>query len=110
MPEHAIAEIAQIRCTRAEIVILGRFIRCDFRIDRSIPSPVGGLAAGNPRKRRRRKIVIFEQRDLERKNGFRLGVPCVTREQAESRLRSRERIDERLMVLRGGPILTGFML
>ena len=47
MPQHAITQIAQIGCTGAEIRIVGPIVRCDFRIDRSAPRPIGDLATGD---------------------------------------------------------------
>ena len=37
MPQHAITQITQIGCAGAEIGIVGRIVRCDFRIDRRAP-------------------------------------------------------------------------
>src|ERR1700730_7090819 len=110
MSQHAIAEIAQIGCTGAEIGIVGGIERCDFRIDRRAPRPIGDLAAGDQRKRRRGEIVVLQQRDLERENGFGVSVPCFARERAKSLLRRRKRVDESLALLRCRSILTGIML
>src|ERR1700687_1050035 len=99
MPQHAIPEIAQIGCTGAEIGIAGAVIRCDFRIDRSVP-----------RKRRRCKVIVFEERDLERENCFRVSVPCFAREHGESQLGRRECIEQGLTLLRRRSMLTGIVL
>ena len=53
MPQHAIAEVAQIGSTGAEIGIFRLIVGCDFRIDRRTPGPVGNLAFGNAREPRR---------------------------------------------------------
>ena len=74
MPQHAIAQVAQIGGAGAEIRIVGLIVGRDFRIDRGAPRPIRGLAPRDQRKRRRGKIVVFEQRDLERENGFRVSV------------------------------------
>src|SRR5260370_18621691 len=110
MSQHAIAKIAQIGCTGAEIRIVRRIESCDFRIDCSAPCSIRGLATFDQRKRRRSKIVVFQQSDLERENGFRLRLPCFAREKAERLLGRREGIDESLVLLRHGSMLTDIVL
>src|SRR5271169_5699558 len=110
MPQYAIAQIAQIGCTGTEMGIAGLLIGGDFRIDSSAPRPAGGLTAGDPRERGCSKIVVFEKRNLERENGFSLGIACFAREKSKRFLRRRERIDERLVLLRHRPTLTCILL
>src|SRR6266852_5945138 len=110
MSQHAIAEIAQIGGTGAEIRIAGSIIRCDFRIDRSAPRLMGGGAGSDPCKRRCRKVIVFHESNLESENCFRFIVSCVVRERDEICLGRREGVDEGLVLLRSRPGLTGIML
>src|ERR1700753_1994107 len=110
MPQHAIAPIAHIGCTGTEMGIAGLLIGGDFRIDSSAPRPVRGLAAGDQRERGCSKIIVFEKRNLERENRFRLGIASFAREQSERFLRRFERIDEGLVLLRHRPMLTYILL
>ena len=110
MPQHTITQIAQIGCTGAEIRIAGPIIRCDFRIDRSAPRPICDLATGNRCKRRRLKVIVFHQRNLESENCFCFIVFCFMRERDEICLGRRQRIDQGLVLLSSRSILTGIML
>src|SRR5258708_2886236 len=110
MSQHAIAEIAQIGGTGAEITIAGSIIRCDFRIDRSAPRPICHFATGDRCKRGRRKVIVFHQRNLESENCFRFNVSCFMRERDEICLGRRECIDQGLVLLSSRSILTGIML
>jgi len=91
--QHAITEIAQIGCTGAEIRIAGPLIRCDFQIDRTTPRPICHFATGDRCKRRRRKVIVFHERNLESENCFRFIVSCFVRERDEICLGRRECID-----------------
>ena len=110
MSQHAIPQIAQIGCAGAKIRIAGPIVRCDLQGKRSAPRPIGHLATGDQRKRRRCEIVVFEQRNLERENCFRVVVPDFAHQRGEIHIGRRERIDEGLVLLRRRSILTGFML
>src|ERR1700681_4131267 len=110
MSQHAIAEIAQIGGTGAEIRIAVSIIRCDFQIDRSAPRPICHFSTGDRCKRRRREVIVFHERNLESENCFRFIVSRFMRERDEICLGRRERIDESLALLRRRSMLTGLML
>ncbi len=110
MSQHAITEIAQIGGTGAEIRIVGGLVRCDFRIDRSAPRPICRVATGDRCKRRRRKVIVFHERNLKSENCFRFIGSCFVREQGEICLGCCECIDEGLALLRHRSRLTGVML
>src|SRR5712671_5201170 len=110
MSQHAIPQIAQIGCARAEIRIFGHIVRRNFRIDRRAPGLIGGTAGLDPCERRCDKTVVFQQRNLESENGFRFIIARLVRERAKIFLRRRERLEESLAPLCRRPILTNSML
>src|ERR1700704_396669 len=110
MSQHAIPQIAQIGCARAEIRIFGHIVRRNFRIDRRAPRLVGAIADVDPRQRRCDETVVFEQRNLESENGFRFIIARLVRKRAKILLRRRERLEESLAPLCRRPILTNSML
>ena len=103
MPQHAIAQVAQIGGAGPEIGIFGRIVGGDFRIDRGTPRPFGGFAIGDQRKRRRHQTVVFEQRNLEGEIASASASPTSRASAARSRLGRRKRIDKGLMLLRWRP-------